>query len=1062
MPVFEYGKRKTAEQIVSSRISAILAWLIDCLGGLFPGGKALWISTRTVWQHYFPDDPCPTDDRFAVELRKLVNKRVFREISQWFRDPSSTSVNKSTAGGSLVSCQLVTRANFDLDSTELGKVVTAVKRAYPGPYIPDFVLYNLPSVEQQSQDPVLTFTGRRMIVGKVEVLSAPFYASGPPARKKQVQRQHIPGSNRFRLGDDYIGSLAQREDEFMEHTTKYRSTRRARQEKNADADADVGAGAYTGSGSILPSPSPAPEPAVLWTDEDSEMDDDVKLGNSDEHVRLRSAARSPPKFRIRFLKPNTYLDEDYMAGHGKTASLDGDDINDVEEYDDDNEDDVSDQGLDTTVDIGSNHEDSVDKLFVPTKILHPSCTTDPNSHHTLYGRKWFEACEHSFAVKAWAPDRAWLELEVFPVRIQGLLTRRINQLGGLAGKSQQVAHRRFIERVVAIHDVEMGPRYFPPTMPTCGWPQRVFVHLENTATYPVSRLKAQLRWDKGNHLTVESAPRIFGQVSEFGDESANDSDWVPEPSTRKRRRPTAANKGGGRGSRRRGGDSQYRSWRARPPAKETLKHRYMTTLPEPGRPLTATKETAFAVPSTPTRTNTDLKKQDEVLLAAFVVVRTLLGGTGEVIDWGLMLHIFPHLTLDGLRRSWARCRKFRSGFIAKLTAKFQRSFIRAYERDEIPAINFDSIRAYDWMGLVEWAMAIRVEEDVQLPVTKESLGATHALRDDPDRQQDDWQDKFFHPQSSMFSRLEAATCEPVALPLRTIKLPDHALYLVRSLIKAFSGTPTGRYPNADIRARFAPFRGRGDSGAALLVRAVRDLTAQKAISKSDKNAHHGPHPYRLSEQFHGMLAKLGQAKKYREAARFKEELDAAAARQARLRLPYTVQDGATMAYINLQAHHRVAIQPVGVPEIPLGFEPGKYETRKFSKKYYRFGLEVAPTTDYLTTDAIAVVDAAAKEEPPEVGPNGEMPVWRDIFGVLDKSRWAHLIGGFFFLMVTRGSLPAASVCKAMRPLVDEFEVDLMIGWAKKVGVMEETYGGAGLAMTEWWWLVVPTQYTDDS
>ena len=100
-----------------------------------------------------------------------------------------------------------------------------------------------------------------------------------------------------------------------------------------------------------------------------------------------------------------------------------------------------------------------------------------------------------------------------------------------------------------------------------------------------------------------------------------------------------------------------------------------------------------------------LSEQDvQKLLIAVTVVRSLTGGLARSIDWVIVAGLFPHLTRLFLNRKWATiATRFRSQ-MDKLQADFQEAFLAAYEKHEVPAIDYDDLVNYDWARLVDWAM----------------------------------------------------------------------------------------------------------------------------------------------------------------------------------------------------------------------------------------------------------------------------------------------------------------------------------------------------------------------
>jgi transcription factor C subunit 3 len=144
-----------------------------------------------------------------------------------------------------------------------------------------------------------------------------------------------------------------------------------------------------------------------------------------------------------------------------------------------------------------------------------------------------------------------------------------------------------------------------------------------------------------------------------------------------------------------------------------------------------------------------------------------------------------------------------------------------------------------------------------------------------------------------------------------------------------------------------------------------------------------------------------------------------------------------------------------LPNIPFGFEPGNYESRKYPKSYYHFGLDAVPADTYLYNDQIGLLRAAHDKGPPRGDTNAELPQWVDFFGKPNKQLWSEILGAFCFTMATRGPLDVDGIRSCLHPILDEFEARLIMHWGKETGVLTDFCDGLGLEVGEWWWLVIP-------
>jgi uncharacterized protein DUF6581 len=452
---------------------------------------------------------------------------------------------------------------------------------------------------------------------------------------------------------------------------------------------------------------------------------------------------------------------------------------------------------------------------------------------------------------------------------------------------------------------------------------------------------------------------------------------------------------------------------------------------------------------------------DAVLIAAFVATRTLLGGADKYVEWGLLLRLFPKKSLAWLRKFWSKVRKDRATSINKLTERFQERFVKAYEANELPMIDFDDYLSYDWTRLIEWTLEL-AGDAIQLPSSVAEL-STEYIMDRLASDTSDWQRIYYSFQSSTFNRLEAltsgSTCTPVDeagnLPSST---SEEELRKAKSWLRALCGTPSGTYTPLDIRDKLSGITDHGDvHNNSLLGSAIVALQNQNVVTKTkQRSGDSGSH--RFTEWFMPRFDKISQAHKFNDAVAFKAMLDDLFRKNETWRVPYLLQDGEVMAMINMQAAGRIKVTPVDVPHVPLGFKPGFYESRKFPKSYYNFGLEVTPTSTYIYNEDLAVLVASLADTPPAEGPAGMLPIWSDIFGKLAVDRWGRTLRAVAFAVAMRGPLSTEGILSALAPFLEDFEVDIVVDWSLRHNLLKKTAHGGTYTADEWWWLLAGSQY----
>ncbi|PHH81162.1 hypothetical protein CDD80_12 [Ophiocordyceps camponoti-rufipedis] len=447
-------------------------------------------------------------------------------------------------------------------------------------------------------------------------------------------------------------------------------------------------------------------------------------------------------------------------------------------------------------------------------------------------------------------------------------------------------------------------------------------------------------------------------------------------------------------------------------------------------------------------------------MAAFVAVRAVLGGVDKAVDWGLLVTLYPNIGLAGLRRFWSDARKQQSAYIALFTRVFQEKLVTALESDEIPMVNFEKPRDYDWQMLINWTMQLPRREGFQLPRSRELLGE-HFTLEQVSALEEDWREKFFHSGSSFFARLEAFASEPAAIPVgeepECVRRPSDVddVVVARSWIRSLLSTASTSHSIQTIRDKFLQLSPEDNHRRSGLFKTAVTQLAQERVIRRSRKPRAGHQPYRLSEWYESQLTRMAQTSKYDAAAVFKERLDGAFRKQETFEVPYSLDEGAMMALTNMNAMGRIRLIPVGMPDIPYGFRPGHYESRKYPKSLYHFTLQVAPTDAYQYNEDIKLLRAVITESPPLEGSRGELPQWADFLQECRVKRWSEILGAFNFAFATRGCMTIPGVCSALHPLLEEFEARLVVEWGKRTGVLTEVMDGVGIMVAEWWWLAVP-------
>ncbi|OHE91906.1 hypothetical protein CORC01_12815 [Colletotrichum orchidophilum] len=665
--------------------------------------------------------------------------------------------------------------------------------------------------------------------------------------------------------------------------------------------------------------------------------------------------------------------------------------------------------------------DELSVTFTHAGVIEGNDGTWP-AHKSMF----FEIEDRSLTISGWMPDSRWFLRQNLPQSLSEMTKWPDRPKDKFPSSSQ---FYEFSDQVDACFDWELSTEGMKLLLAESIAPDYIFINHDIGDLQGVWE-SPQLEWDPVNQLSPSALFNL--QIAEQGT-TATDHLWGGELG-RQRRRKRRHNKLA----------TEHRELMVG----IDLKIRTLIPLP---------RDMDLRDVS---RRNAGLDETNEtILIAAFVVTRTLLGGADRIIEWGLMMTLFPDMALSAMRRFWSKARKDRGTFINQLTERFQIQFISAYENNEFPPVDYDNYVDYDWPRLVKWTAGL-IEDSQELPANKIALERGYSLGS-AWTDVTNWRDDYYNFQMSVFNRFEAATSRPATslvdkddgAPFRDT---DH-LVTAMSWLRSLCYTHRDKYAPQDIRKKMASIGG-GDEERiqSLLEQAVEILQGQGVITDSKLKALEG-RPYRLTETFLPRFMKWTNEVKFIDAAKFKHRLDVSFRRGEKIRIPYVLRDGEVMAMMNLQASGRVAVTTVDVPSIPLGFDPGNYESRKYPKSYYNFGLEIEATTMYVYNEDLALLQKAKHSKPPRENHNRAIPLWSDFFGELNMDRWAQVLGAVAFVVATRGPLDVASVCTVLKPYLHEFEVQMVFDWGKRYGVLKGIAHGLSFTVDEWWWLLVGQQ-----
>ncbi|KUI63914.1 hypothetical protein VM1G_10631 [Cytospora mali] len=1008
------------------RVIEIIRYLVINNKGVFPGGRALFYAVLKIYAQAFPKSELPTAAGMTRALRALQDEKTVKETSAAYRSDGHWST-----------LDMVMLTHISPNGEVAGDLKRQMKDAQPGLYIPpafaptaseeaEFVRLNkLPKARNKGP-------GRRdhKLAEDIGVLSAPLYVEKGMAgmRRKLARIQSDDEESNAEDGDNG--------DAEAPNTPQRRKRKRVADDPSTGGPAAKKTRRGRKSRKFLPygEYEDIPPGSFLHAHK-------YKIHGS--HAENPGLGSLPPSFfsgptnspvnsytaptRLQFLAPNTRLGEE-DGPEPEAEDIDATPSNDLTP-------EFEEHFLRT----------AGEGPFASTVQL---CATDkgiwPNMSNT-----WFEANGGSFSMKGWFPNPKELLKQHLPKNMEQMAYKITSHCK--TDKWADPAYGQFLTSVDGCMSWELsdqGQRHMSGSIV----PDYLFICFSSGRE--VSNMApCEPQWHDINNWTLQTIP--YGMLVDEEEEAAQSAETaelygiVPMSDRGLKRGP--------------GRPRKYdRPVREGPPRKYVRRGQKDDSIRELKlqRELTAYPREAHEYFRQKGQEDHDVDwKAEDTRIAAYVAVSTLLGGINKAMDWGVMMRIFPDAKLSNLRKFWATIRKEREGFIQNLTVKFQEDFLDAYERGDVPPIDFDKPLEYDWPRLVKWTLALVVREGIDLPATHAQLNEDLELIP-VEKGGFDWRDSFYHWQRSVFNKFQDATSEAAATILsKKDDVEDDDTITARSWVRALCCTEAGDYTPHSIKTKFLTLARDGrrteQEVSDLLENTIRDLEHRRIAIKQRSQALTTGRPYKLNEHFLRTLDRFSNEIKFTVAADYKLKMDEAFRKGEALEIPWRTEDGMVLAALNMQAHGRVRIEPVKRLDIPFGFKPGFYESRKFPKSYYRFGLQITPTSKYLYNEEIEVLQKATEGSAIPTAPeDGKLPMWCDFFGKPDRARWFKILSSVLFVLGTRGAMTDEFTAQALRPCVEIFEVEMIRKWALQQGVVNEiTEGGGAFSVCEWWWLV---------
>lgn len=475
--------------------------------------------------------------------------------------------------------------------------------------------------------------------------------------------------------------------------------------------------------------------------------------------------------------------------------------------------------------------------------------------------------------------------------------------------------------------------------------------------------------------------------------------------------------------------------------------------------------------------------EERRLVVAVTAVRVLTGGLGLAIEWPFVGRVFePNYSLAFVKAKWRSMSNRFKSLKARVESDFQILFINAYERGEVPTLNYDRLEDYDWKWLVSWMfenLDTAPDDAVpDLPATREQLDKTYRIAETGNE-----------PNLNEFYEIDG----PTTRARRFENLSHHAH--VCSLATSEDRKDGGQHQNKDIsneltqagqlakartyiRANTATRESKHDAASAhdklvtfedsILELALKTLLQDRIIEDTKKGKHRANRNHVLCAKLTSYLKRPISVDRFRNAIDFKTELDSHFFFQAdnpalpqgprSFRWDPARNDGAAMALFNLQVSGMLKLVPVDVPMNEWGqLDDGSYATRQMNKSRLDFSVDLLPTSTYRQGNPITERFEARDESVPPpprsrgLGQDDLIPLWIDIHGNLIPDLWELSVSAVTGSLASRPGASAREIETILKPGLEVWEIELMLRWMTDVGIAQTTSKGHW-QVAEWWWM----------
>lgn len=457
------------------------------------------------------------------------------------------------------------------------------------------------------------------------------------------------------------------------------------------------------------------------------------------------------------------------------------------------------------------------------------------------------------------------------------------------------------------------------------------------------------------------------------------------------------------------------------------------------------------------RRNKGVPREERKLLAvALALINVLCGGAdGDAkAKWELVSHCHSFKQeANNCRQRWKSQSRSEFGvaFVAKTENAIREPFLMAYERGELPRVNFTELNKTDWPALTNWVLTKVLNADEgrpdTLPLSRVDLEDIYEVNVNGHSG-----DTASMEKDSVIPTLDLTVSAGVRSAMACSSI------LEKSWIRALLATKEESYDEAQATQKLA------NIPEHRLQALLKEMTSSKSIMHVHKGRQQPGRNFVFHKHFlsqferwpgplhaDGFLVRLANAwTMLAEHFRSHDKLD----------LKREVSEAESTVLDNLLANGRVRIAPVlpafsdkfNAPVDTLskwGMGGYSHKPKTLEDSVFRLPVVYAKTASFRSDHGLKVNVKFPTYPSGVLGESGiRIPLWIDIHGNFNSEIWKMVLRSVLYLIVYRPGCTPASMEKAHDHMLWAWEIELVIEWMEEVGIAERFAGGWKAA--EWW------------